>query len=1161
MNHDASRSDSQSTPPMSSGDNELTQTLLQNGMMLPPAQPGPLGRVGRFSVGRLLGTGGMGQVMLAEDPESGTRVAIKMIRPEFAQEPWAVRRFLAEAQHMHKMSHPNVLRVLEVADRPEGPYYVMPYVAGRSLADQLQTGQPLPREEVLRIARQVAEALGYAHSRGIIHRDLKPANVLMDRDGHAYLTDFGLLRTVFNDSMIDVTKPSVEGTAPYLSPNAAAGKAEDTRCDIYAFGALLYELLTGRRPFEGPNPSIIVNKILAGPPEPIRSINPAAPEDLVKIAEWAMARELRDRYAEMADITRDLERAERGEAVIGPHGRAPLTGWARIDRWNRWIGMAGCTIMAAVNLVSALTHGPRTDPRGTAFRISLAVLLAFFAALFAWNPRKRYAHLGEAFQRRVSVSTALAVWILCTLILAIGLLPQHNSRPATQSAVIQPGTFSQTHNIRLMADGAAVVTSEERFLNDRRDAANDFSFINSLNTVVAILDKDGNALPFEVVQEDDHYRYTARLQKPLRPGEEFVGKTVSRMADMTRCENGTWTYERHHTPIPETIYSETVILPAGADLLSSRPAPTRQSLEDGAMHLVFEAHLAENQSFDCMITYRLAPASSGSSAKSTDRKVNIRRRTEEDLKKYGSVQLDEIEELYQVANRGHWDSTVKANLLEVIRLCPDANRAGCATLYLGQMTEGAEKEQFLKTAIGKYNDCWYGDGVQVGAYARYQLASYYRDNGRTEESSALLDELRRDYPDAINHNGWLLLNDFSEERRAAAGSAAGEWETVDFVQAVDQFNPDHRSWRGDFIAPRFECKASGETSLAGIRCENGWAVSREGTARYRYEVKHLNGQDFLFLPWLSGDVTLRHKEPWYYVFRRAPAATAESRARQRADRRAAERMSAQAWTLWQQQKYAEAEALFQKTVDRDPENAEAWNGLGWSRFNEHMPLNAEDAFRKCLNLNSNHIAALNGMGWISKGRGDRAAAVQYWEHAVRVSPQATAALRGLAITCLDAGDNAAAAKYFQMWLDAEPGNAEAQAGLRQTQPLRPVVCKQGLNTLKDGDTLTLTDVLASSEELAVGDTVKVRGSYTLASRPKARLALYVTATEGEGRGPVRPEQWRMVEKGSGAFELSQVIRDHGCLHLTFYDADTEEAVGGLYFGTQAQVDEIAKRNH
>ena len=310
-----------SVPPMSSGTQTQGGPLLETGMMQPPQTPGTLGLIGKYQVVRILGEGGMGQVLLARDPVTDSLVAVKIIKPEFVNKEWAVHRFLTEARHIFKMSHPSIIRVLEVSDRKEGPYFVMPYMTGGSLAQKIKPGEPLPPDTLLPLARQVAEALQYAHARGIIHRDLKTSNILLDPEGRAYLCDFGLLRTFFNDSLVDVAKPRLEGTVPYMSPAIAAGQAEDTRCDIYAFGCLLYEMLTSQPPYQGPSVEAILKQIQAGPPQPIRQLNPAAPAPLVAIAEHAMGRELRDRYATMADVLRDLDRAAQGKEPLGPHGR------------------------------------------------------------------------------------------------------------------------------------------------------------------------------------------------------------------------------------------------------------------------------------------------------------------------------------------------------------------------------------------------------------------------------------------------------------------------------------------------------------------------------------------------------------------------------------------------------------------------------------------------------------------------------------------------------------------------------------------------------------------------------------------------------------------------------------------------------------------------
>jgi len=167
-------------PPISSSSDMLPRdTLLQRGAFDPPAAPGTLGRLDRFEILRLIGEGGMGQVYLAREPLTDTQVAIKIMKPDAADDPREVHRFLTEARHMYRLAHPRILRVLEVSDRPAGPYYVMPYVAGGSLLARCKPGETLPETEVLAIARQVAEALAHAHAHGLIHRDLKPGNVLL----------------------------------------------------------------------------------------------------------------------------------------------------------------------------------------------------------------------------------------------------------------------------------------------------------------------------------------------------------------------------------------------------------------------------------------------------------------------------------------------------------------------------------------------------------------------------------------------------------------------------------------------------------------------------------------------------------------------------------------------------------------------------------------------------------------------------------------------------------------------------------------------------------------------------------------------------------------------------------------------------------------------
>ena len=478
MNNRIDRNETCSAP-MSKAPEDVTQTMLEEGMLGAPSRPGVRGAVGRFEILRPLGMGGMGQVFLARDPVTDVRVAIKMIHPRYLKARWAVERFLTEARHMYRMSHPHILKVIEVSDRRAGPYYVMPFVEGGSLAEHMRPGEPMPGERALEMARQVASALQYAHSRGIIHRDLKPANVLLDADGRAFLTDFGLLRTVFNDTLLDPDKGGPEGTAPYLSPLAAAGKAEDTRCDIYAFGAVLYEMLAGSKPYDGPTSKAIVEQILAGPPRPLRHAAPHAPSTLARVAEWCMARELRDRYAEMADVARDLDRVARGEEPLGPHGRtAPATmglgGKKSVGKMLAATGvlMQAVSVLALAWCVGMMALAMRAAPEGVREsaehvaaalgRIVLAMTMAGVISLSGWIMlaaalwSSRYR--APWFRRAATILSVLSLlnFPLGTILGIVVLLYLRKHR---EEFALEPGATSSSLSTWIKKGAIAVVSA------------------------------------------------------------------------------------------------------------------------------------------------------------------------------------------------------------------------------------------------------------------------------------------------------------------------------------------------------------------------------------------------------------------------------------------------------------------------------------------------------------------------------------------------------------------------------------------------------------------------------------------------------------------------------------------------------------------------------
>ncbi|HEV2453483.1 MAG TPA: protein kinase, partial [Verrucomicrobiae bacterium] len=325
--------------------------MIAQRMLSPPPRPGVLAVLDHFEIIRILGGGGMGIVLLARNSQTGRDAAIKLVKSGLVTNQEVVHRFLKEANHLKRLRHINIVPVDEVSERPDAPYFAMPYFEKGSLANRMKPGEPLKTITVLDIGTQVADGLSFAHRAGIIHRDLKPANILVAANDRVCLADFGLARTFFNDTIVDVENRTLEGTAPYMSPAVAAGDAEDTRCDIYSFGALLYEMLAGQPPYKGSTTKEILDKIIAGPPKPITALNPAADSRLVAVAEKAMARELRDRYADMRDVLKDLEQIKEGK---NPTGLRKST--ANFRLW--WIFAPVSMAVIVVAILLAMTHKP-----------------------------------------------------------------------------------------------------------------------------------------------------------------------------------------------------------------------------------------------------------------------------------------------------------------------------------------------------------------------------------------------------------------------------------------------------------------------------------------------------------------------------------------------------------------------------------------------------------------------------------------------------------------------------------------------------------------------------------------------------------------------------------------------------------------------------------
>jgi eukaryotic-like serine/threonine-protein kinase len=285
------------------------------------AQPGTEGTLtqtlGKYTLGALLGQGGMGAVYRSHHPLLNRPIAIKVMLANIAADPQAHQRFLREAQVVAVLSHPNIVNIFDVDVQDGQPYIVMDFAPGGSLAARLQAG-PITLEETLRLAIPLADALAYAHSQGLIHRDLKPANVLLRPDGSPVLADFGLARPIIGNSAAQITATgAVIGTLAYMAPEQFSAQPADARSDLYAFGVMLYEMLTGRVPFEGDSAQIMYGH-LQQPPPPPRQLNPALPDPIERLILQLLEKNPDLRPHSAAELAAELRALQSTGAAIGP---------------------------------------------------------------------------------------------------------------------------------------------------------------------------------------------------------------------------------------------------------------------------------------------------------------------------------------------------------------------------------------------------------------------------------------------------------------------------------------------------------------------------------------------------------------------------------------------------------------------------------------------------------------------------------------------------------------------------------------------------------------------------------------------------------------------------------------------------------------------------
>jgi len=260
--------------------------------------------VAHYRISEKIGAGGMGEVYLAEDTKLNRKVALKFLADQFSSDQSARDRFTRETQAVAATDHPNIVSIYEVNEFKSRPYFAMQYIDGKSLSDVIK-GNQLLLSEIIRLAIQICEGLQAAHNKGIVHRDIKPSNILIDKDGRARILDFGLARI---RGMETLTRTGTTmGTLFYMSPEQVQAKKTDLRSDIFSFGVVLYEMITGKRPFGGDSDAAILHAITHDEVEPLARFKSGVTDKLQQILDKALQKEQSLRYQTAADMLADFK--------------------------------------------------------------------------------------------------------------------------------------------------------------------------------------------------------------------------------------------------------------------------------------------------------------------------------------------------------------------------------------------------------------------------------------------------------------------------------------------------------------------------------------------------------------------------------------------------------------------------------------------------------------------------------------------------------------------------------------------------------------------------------------------------------------------------------------------------------------------------------------
>jgi len=318
----------------------------------------------RYELEELVGSGAMSSVYRAHDRLLDRTVALKVLHGHHQQDPEYVERFRREARSAAVLSHPNIVTVIDRGEHEERQFIVFEYVGGQTLKGLIATEGPLPVDTALALTIQVARGLSFAHKNGLVHRDVKPQNVLLNGDGQAKMTDFGIARSL--DVQRGLTETgAVLGTSDYIAPEQAQGSRVDEQSDVYSLGVVLYELLTGDVPFPGENFVAVAMQHINEPPPSVRAKRADVPPRVDAAVQRAMAKEPAARFPTMADFGRELEACASGGTEEGTQVIAPPPAVKRHRRVSPWpLVLVLIGVLVVGGALAYFLHGTSSLPGG-----------------------------------------------------------------------------------------------------------------------------------------------------------------------------------------------------------------------------------------------------------------------------------------------------------------------------------------------------------------------------------------------------------------------------------------------------------------------------------------------------------------------------------------------------------------------------------------------------------------------------------------------------------------------------------------------------------------------------------------------------------------------------------------------------------------------------